>query len=141
MHVPTRRHFFGLAMSALAAPFATRGSGCKHGHAIVRGPHPDPRPGITAAKVPARGALPDKPEVIAAFDQVREIPGVIDGIRCRCGCADYKAYHSLLSCFEVPDVMARDCEICQTHARLAYRLHKAGRSLDEIRKGIDARFA
>jgi hypothetical protein len=71
---------------------------------------------------------------------VRAIPGILDGIRCQCGCADGKAYYSLLSCFEAPDMMGADCQICQSQARLAHRLHTSGKSLDEIRDGIDAKF-
>lgn len=108
--------------------------------ADVWGPHPTPRPGITAAKVATRAQLADAPDAVAVFDQVREIPGVVDGVRCNCGCADAKGYHSLLSCFETPDVMAKHCEVCQAQGRLVARMHKAGRSLDEIRRGVDARF-
>jgi porphobilinogen deaminase len=37
--------------------------------------------------------------------------------------------------------MARDCVICQGQGRLAVRLHKEGKSLDQIRSAIDAKFA
>jgi hypothetical protein len=104
------------------------------------GDHPTPRPGITADKVPRKEQLADDPDAIPVFDMVREIPGVIDGIRCNCGCAELKDYYSLLTCYEGADAMARHCEVCQGQGRLAYRLHKSGKSLDEIRKGIDARF-
>jgi hypothetical protein len=36
--------------------------------------------------------------------------------------------------------MARHCPICQGQARLSLRLHQAGKSLDEIRTAIDARY-
>jgi hypothetical protein len=36
--------------------------------------------------------------------------------------------------------MARHCQICQGQGRLAHRLHKDGKSLDEIRAAIDARY-
>jgi hypothetical protein len=103
------------------------------------GPHPAPRPGITAANVLTHEQLADSPELIPVFDQVREIPGVVDGIRCQCGCADLEGYYSLLSCYE-GTAMARHCQICQGQARLAHRLHKAGKTLDEIRSSIDARY-
>ena len=102
--------------------------------------HPVPRRGITAVKVLRREQLADAADAIPAFDMVREIPEVIDGIRCTCGCAELEVYYSLLSCFEGPDGMAKHCEICQGQGRLAYRMHKSGKSLDQIRKGIDARF-
>lgn len=103
------------------------------------GPHPSPRPGITAANVLTHEQLADAPHVIDIFDHVREIPEIVDGIRCQCGCADTEGFYSLLSCYE-SEGMARFCEICQGEGRLAYRLHKAGESLDDIRAAIDARF-
>ena len=74
------------------------------------------------------------------FDLVREIPGVVDGIRCYCGCADMPEFYSLLSCYE-GDGMARYCEICSGEGELAAKLHKQGKTLAQIRDAIDARFA
>lgn len=105
----------------------------------AKGPHPTPRQGITAANVLSHDDLSSAPHAIDVFDQVREIPEIIDGIRCQCGCADQPGFYSLLSCYE-KEGMARFCEICQGEGRLAYRLHKAGESLDDIRAAIDARF-
>jgi hypothetical protein len=102
-------------------------------------PHPSPRPGITGAKVLTREQLTEAPGLAPLFDSVRAIPEVVDGIRCNCGCASLAGYYSLLSCFE-GEAMARHCGICQGQARLAVRLHKEGRSLDEIRTAIDAKF-
>jgi hypothetical protein len=103
------------------------------------GPHPTPRPGITADKVLTKEQLADAPRAIPAFDMVREIPEVVDGIRCQCGCADSPGYYSLLSCYE-GDAMAKSCPICQGQGRLAFRLHKEGKTLDEIRGAIEARY-
>lgn len=105
------------------------------------GAHPTPRPGITAAKVPTAKQLAATPDVVDVFDQVREIPAIVDGIRCSCGCAGQPGNYSLLSCFETMDAMAIHCEICQSQGRLVHRMHAAGRTLDEIRKGVDARFS
>ena len=104
------------------------------------GPHPTPRPGITADKVLTREQLADSPNAIPVFDQVREIPGIVDGIRCQCGCADNPGFYSLLSCYEGEAAMAKSCPICQGQGRLAYRLHKDGKTLDEIRSAIEARY-
>jgi hypothetical protein len=106
---------------------------------IRRGPHPTPRPGITAVRVLTAAQLATTPDLVPLFDMVREIPEIVDGIRCQCGCSDPPDYYSLLSCYE-GDGMARHCEICQGQARLAHRLHRAGNTLDEIRDAIDARF-
>jgi hypothetical protein len=101
--------------------------------------HPDPRPGIDASKVLTREQLADYPDAITAFDQVREIPQIVDGIRCSCGCASREGFYSLLSCYEA-EGMARMCEVCQGTGRMAYRLHKRGKTLNEIREAVDLRY-
>ncbi len=107
------------------------------GRAVIA--HPTPRPGITGAKVLTRAELADAPKLVALFDAVRAGAAVVDGIRCHCGCASMPGYYSLLSCFEAP-AMALACPICQGQARVATRLHRAGKSLDEIRAAVDAQF-
>ncbi len=129
----SRRRFLGIC-SAVAAALLSRVR-----PAWAQGPHPTPRPGITAAKVLTSDQLADTPKVIPVFDGVREIPEIVDGIRCQCGCADAPGYYSLLSCFE-GDAMARSCPICQGQGRLVVRLQKAGKTLDEIRSAIDVRY-
>jgi len=108
-------------------------------HRSPAGPHPTPRPGIDASKVLGNDQLVDSPEAVPAFEAARKVPQILDGIRCHCGCADLKGFYSLLSCYEA-DGMARMCVICQGQARLAERLFRGGRTLDEIRAAIDARF-
>ncbi len=130
-----------LLQAALAAfiPLGTRRPlGNRAGSRSVG--HPVPRPGITAAKIVPAAELEAGPEIAAIFDQIREIPAVADGIRCQCSCADLPDYYSLLTCYEGPDAMARHCEMCQAEGRLVSRLHRSGRTLDQIRKAIDARF-
>ena len=102
-------------------------------------PHPTPRPGIDASKVLTKDQLKEGPNAAPVFDLVRQIPQVADGIRCNCGCADLPGFYSLLSCFEA-DGMAQHCMICQGQARLAFRMHGEGKSLDQIRTAIDAKF-
>jgi hypothetical protein len=94
---------------------------------------------VTAARVLPDARLADAPEARPAFAEARRIPQVLDGIRCHCGCAELPDHRSLLSCFE-GDAMAMDCTVCQGQARLAYRLHREGRTLGEIRASVDARF-
>ncbi|MBC7844327.1 MAG: hypothetical protein H7099_18595 [Gemmatimonadaceae bacterium] len=108
-------------------------------HRARNGPHPTPRPGIDASKVLPSERLKDTPRVQTAFDEVRRIPAIVDGIRCHCGCADADGFYSLLSCFE-GDGMARHCDICRGQGRLAFRLHKTGKTLDQIRAAIDDRY-
>ena len=96
-------------------------------------------PGRTAAKVLPGDKLGDHKVAAPVFDMVREIPQVVDGIRCQCGCASLETKYSLLSCFE-EEGMAGHCEVCQKEGRLVYRLHKQGKTLKEIRDAIDAKF-
>lgn len=102
-------------------------------------PHPTPRPGITGRNVLTEAQLSATPKLVPLFDSVRTIPEIMDGIRCNCGCTNPPELRSLLSCFEGKG-MARDCVVCQGQARLAVRLHREGKSLDEIRMAVDAKF-
>lgn len=143
----SRRSFLSISAAALVAflppapkrrmPWMTMCHAPRHGGPHV---HPEPRPGITAEKVPTAEQLGAWAEAIPAFDDVRQIPEIIDGIRCHCGCAEDPSFYSLLSCYEGSEAMARYCPICQGQGRLAFRLHTAGKSLDEIRAAVDARF-
>jgi hypothetical protein len=134
----TRRQFLSRSLGALVLG-GTIPASLQAARAGARGGHPEPRPGITAANVLGHEQLASAPHAIDVFDQVREIPQIVDGIRCQCGCADLPGFYSLLSCYE-SEGMARWCDICQGEGRLAHRLHKSGKSLDEIRAAIDARF-
>ena len=139
----SRRYFVAsvpvLVVAAAAA--MRRGVACaaQSGPALLSD-HPTPRPGITAAKVLTRRQLTgEHADAAPVFDMVRQIPQIVDGIRCRCGCAELEGNYSLLSCYEGQG-MAGHCQVCQGEGRLAYRLHKQGKSLDEIRAAIDAKF-
>jgi hypothetical protein len=131
----------GLLARALAAAdlFDSSGSApAGHGRG---GPHPEPRPGIDASHmVPAETVRAQHPDAAPAFDEARTIPEILDGIRCQCGCADGPGMRSLLSCYEGDEAMALSCPVCEGQARLAYRLHRKGQSLDRIRAAIDARY-
>jgi hypothetical protein len=129
----SRRRFVASAAALLVFPRSARAM-------RFAGPHPTPRPGITAARVLASDKLAGNADLIAVFDGVRAIPQVIDGIRCQCGCATVDGFYSLLSCYEDDGAMAKICHICQGEGKLAIRLHKEGKSLDEIRLAIDAKF-
>jgi hypothetical protein len=128
----TRRGF--LASLAGLVPWLAAGPRLSRG----RLPHPAPRPGIDASHVLTADALGGDAGAIRVFDMIRQIPQVADGIRCQCECADLPDKYSLLSCFE-GDGMAQHCHICQGVARLVYRLHKQGKTLDEIRAAVDER--
>ncbi len=136
MHLDlTRRQFIGACSATIATLLVSH----RNAWALSIPPHPTPRTGITAARVLTKQQLAATPKFIPLFDSVREIPQVIDGIRCNCGCTDPPRFYSLLSCYEDTG-MARDCFICQGQARLAVRLHREGKSLAQIRAAIDAKF-
>lgn len=109
------------------------------GHNPSAGPHPEPRPGVDASRVLTAEQLTGAEHVIPVYDGIREIPHIADGIRCACECADLPGFRSLLTCFE-ENGMAIACEMCQTEGRFVHRLYKAGRSLDQIRAAVTARF-
>ena len=137
--MPDRRRFIALVLSAVGSVIPGSGPLLAMGRRLSRGSHPSPRPGITAARVLTAEQLADSPQVIPVFDAVRAIPEVVDGIRCKCGCADLEGFYSLLSCYE--DLgMARHCPICQGEGRMVARLHKEGKTLDQIREAVDARW-
>lgn len=131
----SRRRFLALLALALLARPARALAASVPGQ---KPKHPTPRPGITAAKVLPDAKLTDK-SAAPVFALVREIPEVVDGIRCNCGCAELEGFYSLLSCYEQSG-MAQHCTICQGQARLAHKLHADGMSLNAIRRAIDAEF-
>ena len=130
----SRRQFVGTATAAIATMLIPR-----RAFAAQRSPHPTPRPGITGANVLTKEQLASKPPIVELFDSVRAMPEIMDGIRCNCSCEHPPEFYSLLSCFEGRG-MAKDCAICQGQGRLAARLHRAGKTLGEIRIAIDAKF-
>lgn len=129
----TRRRFLWSAgLFALALPRA-------RASASPPPAHPVPRPGITGEHVLTHDQLDDAKDAIPLFDSIREIPQIADGIRCGCGCTNPPKFYSLLSCYE-GDGMAAHCAVCQGHGKLVVRLHKEGKTLDQIRAAIDAKF-
>lgn len=136
-----RRRFLAAGAAVAALLIASPGRAWAAARtARARDEHPKPRPGITAAKLPSREELAKVPLVADAFEDVRAIPQIIDGLRCHCGCAGLPGFYSLLTCFEGPNAMALACPICPGEGRLAARLHKGGATLDEIRAALDARY-
>jgi hypothetical protein len=129
----------GIGVLLGAVPFRSDAHCAPRARGVDHGPHPTPRPGIDASHVLKADQLKASPDAIGAFDQVRQIPEIVDGIRCHCGCAKEKGFYSLLSCYE-GEGMARDCHICQGQGRMAFRMHSAGKTLAEIRDAIDARY-
>ncbi len=139
--VASRRSFLGvIAGTAVAIAAGAKPAWAGFRRATRHVDHPEPRPGIDASRVLTSEQLADAPNVIPIYDKVRQIPEIVDGIYCHCGCAELPGYRSLLICYEEKG-MAKYCVICQGEGNLVYRLHQSGKSLDQIRAAIDARFA
>jgi hypothetical protein len=101
-------------------------------------PHPDPRPGITAANVLPLEQLPDRKRVRAAFDAARANPEIFDGVYCVCDCAEGMKHRSLLACFE--SKQPTGCWGCQEQAESLSEWAKEGKSLAEIREAVDKKW-
>lgn len=129
----SRRSFLTLALAGFGLSVVPN-------KVFARSVHPEPREGIDAALVLSdeKVAKYGKP-VQEIFHMVREIPHIADGIGCYCGCHTREGYRSLLTCY-YEGGRGIGCPICQGEAKLAYRRHKEGQSLDQIRRAIDARF-
>ena len=135
----SRRAFLALLPVAVVGALVGARSGAAHpGRAPRAYEHPEPRDGIDASAVLSPGQLAN-PSADPVFELVREMPEVMDGVRCHCGCAELDGFYSLLSCYEKQG-MAQFCEICQGEARLVHELHGKGKSLKAIRTSIDARY-
>lgn len=136
-HMPnhlTRRNFLASLSTAAAAVLISP----RFANAAPK--HPVPRPGINGALVLKGKELEKYPKLVPLFDSIRKIPQIVDGIHCNCGCTNGIEFYSLLSCYEAKG-MARDCAVCQGQGRLVVRLHNEGKTLDQIRAAIDAKFA
>lgn len=108
------------------------------GPAEAHAAHPAPRPGITAEKVVPPGRYAAEPDVARVYSMAARIPNVLDGIYCHCDCSKHAGHRSLLTCFESDH--GSMCDICMGEAELAFRMAQQGKSLDQIRAAIDARF-
>lgn len=110
--------------------------------ALARAPgeghHPDPRPGITGAKVLPAAVFGDDERLVQAYAAARAMPGVFDGLYCYCHCKEDMGHRSLLTCYESEH--AASCDICLAEGAMAAEMHAHGASLDAIRRAIDARF-
>jgi len=100
--------------------------------------HPDPRPGITGRDVLASETFAGYDRVVRSYEAARQIPAVLDGLYCYCDCRHHFNHRSLLTCFESEH--GASCDICLDEAWMAAEMHRQGRTLQEIRRAVDARF-
>lgn len=71
-----------------------------------------------------------------AYSAAKEIPDVLVQQPCYCDC-QRMGHRSLLDCFR--DLHATTCDICINEARLAGRLHREGKTTEEIRAAVIAK--
>ena len=98
-------------------------------------PHPEPREHITHDHVAPAARYASYPRVSQTYALVAEVPHLIDGIYCYCACSEHSGHYSLLDCYE--DDHAARCDVCLSEAEMAHRMHRDGKSLEEIRTAID----
>ena len=101
--------------------------------------HPQPREGITAEKVVAASRYASDPKIARIYEMAAQAPQVLDGLYCHCECSKHADHRSLLTCFESDH--GAMCDICLGEAEMAYKMSQEGKSLEEIRAAIDARFS
>ena len=97
--------------------------------------HPEPRAHIDHTHVAPAERYAAYPRVAQIYAEAAAVPHVIDGIYCHCACSEHSGHYSLLDCFH--DDHAARCDVCLSEADMAYRMHREGKSLDEIRTAID----
>jgi len=132
--VVSRRAFVAALPFLLAA--ARRAP--SHGHLLGEVDHPKPRPGITGDKVLSGDALEGvREKTRRVFDMAREIPEIADGLYCYCNCEKI-GHRSLLTCFESRQPIG--CMGCRESMTKAYEMHKAGKTLAEIRTALDREY-
>ena len=135
--VPLRALTLALAsLLCVLLPDAVRAQGhAHHGHAPAaeKTRHPQPRPGVTAARVLPAAAVGERGREV--YTMAARIPGLLDGLYCHCDCHERDGLRSLLECFK--SQMGATCGICQNQAVLAGEMHAKGSSLAEIRAAID----
>jgi len=102
------------------------------------GRHPEPRPGITAAEVLPPSTYAGYDQIVRAYEAAREAPQVLDGLYCHCQCREHFGHRSLLTCFQSEH--GASCDICIGEAILAAEMHRQGRTFEEIRREVDARY-
>lgn len=100
--------------------------------------HPDPRPGVTGERVLAAAAFAGYDRVVRSYEAARQYPQVLDGLYCYCDCRHHFDHRSLLTCFESEH--GASCDVCLDESWMAVQMHRQGKSLEEIRRAVDAQF-
>jgi hypothetical protein len=100
--------------------------------------HPDPRPGVTGERVLSAASFAGYDRVVRSYEAARQYPEILDGLYCYCDCRHHFGHRSLLTCFESEH--GASCDVCLDESWMAVEMHRQGKSLEEIRRAVDARF-
>jgi len=101
---------------------------------IAPAPAPPPGPG---AKVLAPSQFVGPAAV--GYTAAQACPEMLAKLFCYCGCDDTDKHSSLLDCFTT--MHGADCQICTDEAVIAARMKKEGKTITEVQKFIDKKFA
>ena len=74
-----------------------------------------------------------------AYQAAKDIPEVLDKLPCYCGCMQNFGHKSNLYCFH--DDHGAECGLCQDIAIEAMAMHRAGKSVEQIRDSIRDAYA
>lgn len=122
----------GLALVGIVALVSPHKSGSRH---------PAPRPDAAttqASKIVPSAKYAGYPRIQEVYREVALVPQVVDGIYCYCGCERNMGHYSLLDCYKSDH--AAGCDVCLSEGALVYRMHKEGKTLDQIRSAVDAAY-
>lgn len=75
------------------------------------------------------------PYQVKVYQDVAKIPAVLHQLPCYCRCDRSLGHNSLHSCFE--DTHGAVCATCLKEGLYAYRMTMAGKSVKQIRQGIE----
>jgi hypothetical protein len=93
------------------------------------------KPGVMATLSPALFTGKTR----QAYQAAREIPEVLDEMPCFCGCMRNVGHQSNLHCFK--DDHSSHCVMCQDIALDSQRMHNEGKTIEQIRDSIVAKYA
>ncbi|AFL89076.1 hypothetical protein Terro_2840 [Terriglobus roseus DSM 18391] len=125
---------FGVASLALLTLAATAQWAKPDIPAYHANPSRSPMPKLFA-DAERNGVYFSRPYQTASYKMADAIPEVLYQMPCYCRCDRAMGHKSLHSCFEGSH--AAVCTTCMSEAAYAYQQHRAGKTIAQIRSGIE----